>query len=58
MLNLTAADDSIEIIKMMNHTVLWDAKFDWYSVSVTHQICLYRLEHQTESSVLGLPNFA
>ena len=28
-----------EVVKVMNHTGLWDTELAWYSPSVTHRIC-------------------
>ena len=34
------------LLKVINHTGLWDAKLAWYSPDATHQICHYGLEHK------------
>ena len=34
-----------KVMKVMNHTRLWNALLIWYSLSATHKICLYGLEY-------------
>ena len=36
--NSAALDAFAEIMKVMNHTEMWDAKLTWYSLSATHQV--------------------
>ena len=44
--NSTALDTfSPDVMKIANHTRLWDAELAWYSQSATHQICLNGLKH-------------
>ena len=42
---LAALDALTEIVKVMNHTGLTDAELAWYSLSTSHQIFFYGLEH-------------
>ena len=42
--NSPALDVFIKVVKVMNHTGLWDTELAWYSLSATRQICLYGLE--------------
>ena len=42
--NLAAPFVFAEVMKVMNHTGLWDAELTWYSPNVTRWICLYGLE--------------
>ena len=44
---------SAEIVKVINHTELWDTELAWYSPSATRRICLTRLEHG-----FGIYNFS
>ena len=37
--NLAALDVLAEVMKVMNHTGLWDVKLGWYSSNATHWIC-------------------
>ena len=39
--NLAVQKAFAKVMKMRNHTGLWDAKLTWYF----HQICFYALEH-------------
>ena len=34
-----------EVVKVTNHTGLWDAELAWYSMSDIHWICLYGLKY-------------
>ena len=51
--NSAAVDAFDEVIKVMNHTSLWDAELGWYSLSATRQIWSYDLEHS-----LGIHGFS
>ena len=42
--NLAVLDSFAGVMKVINHTGLWDAKLTWYSLSATCLICLYGLE--------------
>ena len=37
--------DFAEVMKVTNHTWLWNAKLAWYSLSAIRRICLSCLEH-------------
>ena len=39
--NSAALDNFVEIIKLMNHTGLYDVEFAWYSPGTSRRICLY-----------------
>ena len=41
----SAAEWFADVLKVTNHTELWDAGFAWYSRSVTLRIYFYDLEH-------------
>ena len=43
--NLTALNGFTKVMKMTNHTTMWDAKLAWYSLSATYWICFYGFEH-------------
>ena len=43
--NLAVLDVFVEVMKMMNHPRLWDAKLAWYSQCATSWICLNSLDH-------------
>ena len=42
--NLETLDILGEIMKVTNHSKLWNIELTWYSLSATHWICLYGLE--------------
>ena len=51
--NLAAPEVFVKVVKMMSHTTLWDAEFTWYSLSATHQIHFYCLEHSLKIDIFG-----
>ena len=42
-----------KVVKMWNHTELWDADLAWYSPTATHWICINVLEHGFEIQTLA-----
>ena len=43
--NSVVMDAFAEIVKVTNHTVLWDTKLTWYSPNANHWICFYGYKH-------------
>ena len=52
--NLTVVDDFANVLKVINHSRLWDAKLAWYSPIATWWIYLYDLEHSQGNHVFRL----
>ena len=46
--NSAAPPDFSVVLKVTNHTGLWNDMLAWYSLSATQQIYLYNLEHGLE----------